>query len=43
VLVETGPCVVFRQDAFESLVVALDRDHRVINNLADGRLLGAVL
>ena len=43
ILVERGAGVVFRQDAFQARVVALDRDHRVIDDLADGRLLGAVL
>ena len=43
VLVERGTSVVFRQDAFQARVVALDRDHRVIDDLADGRLLRAVL
>ena len=42
-LVEGGAGVVLRQDAFEARVVALDRDHRVVDDLADGRLLGAVL
>ena len=35
--------VVFRQDSFQTRVVALDRDHRVIDDLADGRLFRAVL
>ena len=43
VLVEAGAGVVLRQDAFEARVVALDRDHRVVDDLADGRLLGAGL
>ena len=42
-LVERGPGVFFRQDAFEARVVALDRDHGVIDDLADLGLLGAVL
>lgn len=41
--VERGPGVLFRQDAFEARVVSLDRDHRVIDDLADLGLLGAVL
>ncbi len=43
VFVERRSGVVFRQDAFQTRVVALDRDHRVINDFADGRLLCAVL
>ena len=43
ILVQGGTGVVFRQNAFQARVVALDRDHRVIDDLADGRLLGAVL
>ena len=36
-LVERGAGVVLRQDAFEARVVALDRDHGVVDDLADGR------
>ena len=43
VFVERGTSVVFRQDSFETRVVALDRDHRVINDFAYGRLFRAVL
>ena len=43
ILVEGGTGVVFRQDAFQSRVVALDRDHGIIDNLADARLLCAIL
>ena len=43
ILIQRGAGVVFRQDAFQARVVTLDRDHRVIDDLADGRLLGAVL
>ncbi len=35
-LVERGARVIFRQDAFQALVVAFDRDHGVINNLPNG-------
>ena len=42
-LVERRPGVVLGQDAFEPGVVALDGDHRLIDQLADGRLLGLVL
>ena len=42
-LVERGPGVFFRKDAFQARVVALDRDHGVIDDLADLGLLGAVL
>ncbi len=34
--VETGSGVVFWQDTFEALVVALDRDHRVVDDLPNG-------
>ena len=43
VLVERRAGVVFGQHAFEARVVALDGDHGVVHDLADGRLLGAVL
>ena len=43
ILIERGAGVIFRQNAFQTRVVALDRDHRVIDDLADGRLLRAVL
>jgi hypothetical protein len=43
VLVERGAGVFFREDAFQARVVALDRDHGVIDDLADLGLLGAVL
>ena len=42
-LVERGAGVFFREDAFQARVVALDRDHGVIDDLADLGLLGAVL
>ena len=42
-LVERGAGVVLGQHALERGVVALDRDHRVVDELADGRLLGAGL
>jgi CheY-like chemotaxis protein len=43
VLVERGTGVILRKDSFKTRIVALDRDHRVIDDLADGGLLGAVL
>ena len=43
VLVEAGAGVVLGQDAFEARVVALDGDHGVVHDLADGGLLGAGL
>ena len=43
VLVEAGAGVVLGQDAFEARVVALDGDHRIVHDLADGGLLGAGL
>ncbi len=43
VFVEGGAGVVFGEDAFEAGVVALDGDHRVVHDLADGGLLGAGL
>ena len=39
-LVETRPGVVLREHVLQRRVVALDRDHRVIDQFADGRLLG---
>ena len=39
-LVERRPGVVLGQHALEPRVVALDGDHRVVDELADGRLLG---
>ena len=42
-LVERGAGVFFREDAFQARVVALDRDHGVVDDLADLGLLGAVL
>ena len=42
-LVEAGAGVVLGQNALEAGVVALDGDHGVIHDLADGGLLGAVL
>ena len=42
-LVEARPRVVFGQNAFEARVVALDGNHRVVDGLADGGLLGAGL
>ncbi len=42
-LVERGPGVVLGQHALERRVVALDGGHRVVDELADGRLLGACL
>ncbi len=36
-LVEGGAGVVFREDAFEAGVVALDGDHGVVDDLADRR------
>ena len=41
--VETGAGVVLGEDAFEARVVALDGDHGVVHDLADGGLLGAGL
>ena len=43
VLVEAGAGVVLGQDALEARVVALDGDHGVVHDLADGGLLGAGL
>ncbi len=43
VLIERGAGVLFREDAFQARVVALDRDHGVIDDLAYFRLLRAVL
>ena len=40
-LVEAGAGVVLGQHALERRVVALDGDHRVVDELADRRLLGA--
>ena len=37
-LVEAGACVVLGQHALERSVVALDRAHGVVDELADGRL-----
>lgn len=37
------PGGIFRQYALEPRVVALDRRHRIIQQLADGRLLRALL
>ena len=42
-LVEAGAGVVLGQHALERGVVALDRDHRVVHQRADGRLRGAGL
>ena len=42
-LVEAGPGVVLGQHALERRVVALDRDHRVVDQRADGRLRGVGL
>lgn len=42
-LVEAAAGVVLREDAFQARVVALDSDHGVIHDFADGVLLGAVL
>jgi DhnA family fructose-bisphosphate aldolase class Ia len=39
-LVEAGAGVVLGEDAFESRVVALDGDHGVVHEFADGGLLG---
>ena len=39
-LASTKPAIVFGQHAFQTRVVALDGDHGVVNDLADGRLLG---
>ena len=38
-LVERRACVLLGQDALEGRVVALDARHRVVHELADGRLL----
>ncbi len=38
-LVERGPGVVFREDTFQTRVVAFDGDHRVVHQLADRRQL----
>jgi len=35
--------LLLRQDPFEPRVVSLNGDHRIINQLADGRLLRVVL
>jgi hypothetical protein len=43
VLVERRAGVFFREDAFQARVVALDRDHGVVDDLANLGLLGAVL
>ena len=43
ILVECGTSTVFRQNAFQTRVVSLNRDHRVIDDLSDRRLLSAVL
>src|ERR1051325_3883702 len=43
ILVERWPRVLLWQNAFEPRVIALDRDHRVIDDLSDSRLLRAVL
>jgi hypothetical protein len=43
VLVERRAGIVFRENAFEARVVALDGDHGVVHDLADGGLLGAGL
>ena len=42
-LVETGARVIFRQDTFERWVYVFDGDHRIVNQFADGGLLGVVL
>ena len=42
-LVEAGAGVVLGQHALEPRVVALDGDHRIVDDLADRRLLGAGL
>ena len=42
-LVERGPGVILRQDALEAVVGLLDRDHRLVDQLADGGLLGVGL
>ena len=42
-LVERRPGVVLGQNALEPGVVALDGNHRVVDDLADGRLLGLAL
>jgi len=41
--VERGSSIVFRQDSFQARVVALDGNHRVIDNLPDGRLFRVIL
>src|SRR5207245_1499981 len=43
IFVQRRASVVLWENAFQARVVALDGDHRVINNLADGWLLRAVL
>ena len=42
-LLSAGPGVVLRQHALEAAVVLLDRDHRLVDQLADGGLLGVRL
>ena len=42
-LVERRPAEILRQDSLESWIVPLDGDHRLVDQLADGRLLGVVL
>jgi len=43
VLVERRPCIVFRQHVLESWIVAFDREHRLVDQLADRRLGRVVL
>src|SRR5439155_18108372 len=43
VFVERGPRIIFWQDAFQARVVALDRDHRVVDDFSDCRLFRTVL
>jgi len=38
--VESGPVIFLGQNALEARVVRLDGDHRIVNQLADGRLFG---
>ena len=43
VLVERRPAKILRQDSLEPRIVPLDGDHRLVDQLADRRLLGVVL
>jgi len=39
-LIEGRPRIVFREHTFERRIVAFDGDHRIVERLADGGLLG---